>query len=182
MLVNWVIEPVDLPLIRRRCNVCPSDSFRPNGKFRINANHKLLDVWLLALCTGCGKTTKLTIMERTNVRDIPSTFLDRLHQNDLSLAAELLQDPGVRRRNRIALDWGNAWRLDTGGAIPPGDEVTDVEVRFPTPFPVRAMRVIAEGCGISRSETEKLVSDGRIVSATSLDGKVSRDFVFTLKH
>jgi hypothetical protein len=42
--------------------------------------------------------------------------LDQLHDNDASLAAELLHGPAVRCHNHIALDWDNAWRLDTGGS------------------------------------------------------------------
>ena len=35
--------------------------YRTQGKFRVNANHKLLDVWLLALCAQCGETIKLSV-------------------------------------------------------------------------------------------------------------------------
>jgi hypothetical protein len=41
---------------------------------------------------------------------------DRLHDNDFGLTAELLQDPLMQWRNRIAVDGDNAWRLDTGGS------------------------------------------------------------------
>src|SRR6476646_9780141 len=120
--------PTCLPLVRRRCHACASESFRTSGKFRVNANHKLIDVWLLALCTVCGETTKLTVMERMNVRSVRPELLDRLHDNDPVLAAELLQEPAVRRRNRIALDWEDAWRLDTGGSDHLDREVIDVSV------------------------------------------------------
>ncbi|MFD1659631.1 DUF1062 domain-containing protein [Streptomyces caeni] len=182
MLETWVVEPVCLPLIRRRCHVCASDSFRTSGKFRVNANHKLIDVWLLALCTACGETTKLTVMERMNVRSVRPELLDRLHDNDPHLAAELLQDPVVRRRNRIALDWDDAWRLDTGGSDHLDRDVIDVSVRFAARIPVRPVRLIAEGCGLSRAEVEKLITDGKLVSAVRLSGKLSGDFTFTLKR
>ncbi|MFD4553501.1 DUF1062 domain-containing protein [Streptomyces sp. NPDC058469] len=182
MLENWMVEPVCLPLIRRRCHVCASDRFRTSGKFRVNANHKLIDVWLLALCTACGDTAKLTVLERMNVRSVRPELLDRLHDNDPGLAAELLQDPIVRRRNRIALDWDNAWRLDTGGSDHLGREVVDVSVRFAARIPVRPVRLIAEGCGLSRAEVEKLVTEGNLVSAVRLSSKLSGDFAFTLKR
>jgi hypothetical protein len=57
-----------LPAIRRRCRTCPSTEYRTQGRFRVNANHKLLDVWLLALCVQCGQTVKLTVLERVHVR------------------------------------------------------------------------------------------------------------------
>ncbi|MFI1029477.1 DUF1062 domain-containing protein [Streptomyces sp. NPDC020951] len=188
MLENWVVMPTCLPLVLRRCHTCASDRFRANGKFRVNANHKLLDAWLLVLCTGCGETAKLTVLERMQVRSVRPELLDRLHDNDPALAAELLQDPVVRRRNRIALDWDDAWRLDTGGSDRPdrevidASEVIDVSVHFAARIPVRPVRLIAEGCGLSRAEVERLLTEGSLVSAVRLSGKLSDDFTFTLKR
>lgn len=174
--------PTCLPLIRRRCHACGSERFRASGKFRVNANHKLIDVWLLVLCSGCGDTAKLTVLERVTVRSIRPELLDRLHGNDPGLTAELLQDPLVLRRNRIALDWQNAWRLDTGGSDRLDREVIDVSVRFAARIPVRPVRLIAEGCGLARAEAERLLAEGKVVSAVRLTGTVSGDFAFTLKR
>lgn len=182
MLINWVVAPTCLPLVIRRCHVCASERFRASGKFRVNANHKLLDAWLLVLCTRCGDTAKLTLLERTNVRSIRPELLDRLHHNDPALTAELLQDPVVQHRNRIALDWDGAWRLDTGGGDHRDAEVIDVAVRFAARIPVRPVRLIAEGCGLSRAEVERLVAEGKVVSAVRLTGRLSGDFTFTLKR
>ncbi|MGW1912646.1 DUF1062 domain-containing protein [Streptomyces sp. NPDC002076] len=182
MLNTWVVAPTCLPLVLRRCHACASERFRANGRFRVNANHKLLDAWLLVLCTVCGETAKLTVLERMNVRSVRPELLDRLHGNDPGLAAELLQDPAVRRRNRIALDWADAWRLDTGGSDHLDREVIDVSVRFAARIPVRPVRLIAEGCGLSRAEVEGLITEGKLVSAVRLSGKLSGDFTFTLKR
>jgi hypothetical protein len=182
VLENWVVVPTCLPLVRRRCHTCASERFRASGKFRVNAHHKLIDAWLLALCTACGETAKLTVLERTNVRSVRPELLDRLHGNDLGLTAELLQDPAVRRRNRIALDWGNGWRLDTGGSDHLEREVIDVSVRFAARIPVRPVRLISEGCGLSRAEAERLIREGKLVSAVRLSGRVSGDFTFMLKR
>ncbi|MFC8074608.1 DUF1062 domain-containing protein [Streptomyces sp. NPDC057307] len=196
MLKIWVVMPTCLPLVRRRCHTCASERFRANGKFRVNAHHKLIDAWLLALCTVCGETTKLTVLERMNVRSVRPELLDRLHDNDLGLAAELLQDPVVRRRNRITLDWDNAWRLDTGGSDQPegeageveeagevgeAEEAIEVSVRFAARIPVRPVRLIADGFGHSRAEAGRLIAEGKIVSAVRLSGRLSGDFTFMLK-
>ncbi|WP_328364986.1 DUF1062 domain-containing protein [Micromonospora zamorensis] len=182
MLRNWAVVPTCLPLINRRCRSCASERLRPSGKFRVNANHKLIDVWLLALCTACGETAKLTVLERMTVRTIPPELLDRLHGNDPGLTADLLQDPDVQRANRIALDWTGAWRLDTGGSDHPDGETIDVSVRFAARIPVRPVRLIAEGCGLTRGEVERLIVQGKLVSAVRLNAKLSGDFTFTLKH
>ncbi|MGW2570718.1 DUF1062 domain-containing protein [Streptomyces sp. NPDC001537] len=182
MLNTWVVMPTCLPTVLRRCHSCASERFRANGKFRVNAHHKLLDAWLLVLCTGCGDTAKLTVLDRTNVRCIRPELLDRMHANDPDLAAELLQDPALQRRNRAALDWDGAWRLDTGGTDHLDREVIDVRVRFTARIPVRPVRLIADGCGLSRAEVERLITDGKLVSAVRLGGRLSGDFTFTLKR
>lgn len=112
------------------------------------------------LCTACGDTAKLTVLERVNVRSVRPELLDRLHANDPGLTAELLQDPALRRRNRIALDWAGAWCLDTGGSDHLDREVIDVSVRFAARIPVRPVRLIADGCGLSRAEVERLITEG----------------------
>ena len=182
MLTNWVVMPTCLPLVLRRCHTCASERFRADGKFRVNAHHKLIDAWLLVLCTTCGETAKLTVLERTQVRSVRPELLDRLHDNDPALAAELLQDPVLRRRNRIALDWNGAWRLDTGGSDHLDREVIDVSVRFAARIPVRPARLIAEGCGLSRAEAERLTKEGKLVSAVRLNARLSGAFTFTLKR
>jgi hypothetical protein len=177
-----MVVPACLPLVRRRCHVCGSERFRPSGTFRVNANHKLIDAWLLALCVACGETAKLAVLERVTVRAIRPELLDRLHHNDPGLTAELLQDPVLHRRNRVALDWDGAWRLDTGGSDHLDREVIDVSVRFAARIPVRPVRLIARGCGLSRAEVDRLITEGKLVSAVRLNGKLSGDFSFTLKR
>ena len=117
-----------------------------------------------------------------NVRSLRRELLDRLHHNDPDLIAKVLQDPVVLRRNRIALDWDNAWHLDAGGSIALGDEAIDISVRFAARIPVRPVRLIAEGFGLSRAEVERLIAGGNLVSAVRLSGKRSGDFTFTLKR
>lgn len=188
MSKTWVVVPTCLPTVLRRCHRCPSGRFRAYGKFRVNAHHKLLDAWLLARCTVCGDTTKLTVLERAHVRSVRPGLLSLLHDNDPGLAAELLQDPAVRRRNRIAVDWDNAWRLDGGARDRPHQphqpegEAIEVSVRFAARIPVRPVRLIADGFGLSRSEVERLLAEGNLVSTVRLSGRLSDDFTFTLKH
>ena len=182
MLEHWAVVPTCLPLVRRRCPACGAGRFRASGKFRVNANHKLLDAWLLVLCSRCGDTAKLTVLERVTVRSVRSELLDRLHDNDPGLTAELLQDPVVQHRNRVTLDWTGAWRLDTGVPVRPDREAIDVSVRFAARIPVRPVRLIADGWGLRRAEVERLISEGRIVAAVRLGGTLSGDFSFTAKR
>ncbi|SDN44865.1 DUF1062 domain-containing protein [Actinacidiphila guanduensis] len=174
--------PTCLPLVRRRCHACGCERFRTGGKFRINAHRKLLDVWLLVLCTTCEDTVKLTVLDRTSVRAVRPALLDRLHANDIGLAVELLQDPALLHRNRVALDWQDAWRLETGGTAHLDQESIDVSVRFAAAIPIRPLRLIAEGCALTRAQADRLAKEGKLVSAVRLNTRSAGDFTFTLKR
>jgi hypothetical protein len=178
---QWRVRPTDFPTIRRRCRACPSMEFRTQGKFRVNANHKLLDVWLLALCAQCGETTKLTVLERAHVRSIDLEMLSRFHENDASLAAELLADPQLAHRNDVALDWAGAWMLEMDPVELPKADILDVSVRFTHRIPLRVSTLIAAGLEVSGSEVTRLIASGGISSDDKLTGRRARDFSFVVQ-
>ncbi|WP_184846682.1 DUF1062 domain-containing protein [Allocatelliglobosispora scoriae] len=69
MLKNWAAAvPTCLPLASRCCHAHPSEHFRADSRFRVNAHQKILDTWLLALCTAYGEPGRLTVLERMNMR------------------------------------------------------------------------------------------------------------------
>lgn len=177
--MHWLVRPTGLPLLHRRCLRCPSARFRTHGKFRVNANHKLLDVWLLALCAGCGETVKLTVLERANVRTVDPAALAAFHGNDPVRAAKLLRDPSVLRRNAVTPDWEQAWTLDKPAAIPKA-AVIETSVHFAEPLPLTMSRLLSVGLAVSRSQVRRFVADGTLSSKHRLTGKVSGDFAFTL--
>ncbi len=60
--------------------------------------------------------------------------------------------------------------------------MVDVAVRFAARIPVRPTRLIADGFGLSRAEVDRLITEGMVVSAVRLSGRLSGDFAFTLKR
>jgi hypothetical protein len=122
---------------------CRSESATTGeGRFRVNANGNLLDVWLLVRCVSCDRTSKLTVHERAPVRSFDPAELDGYHANDPELVASRLLDPLLARRNRFTLDWKGAWRLDTPSAWRAEAWPVKVEVVFEDPVPVRPERLI----------------------------------------
>ena len=179
--VTWRLRQTRLPRLRGRCVACAAAStFDPTGKFRVNANGKTIDVWLLLRCQGCGQVRKVTVVERSPVRSIDPALLRRYHDNDPGLVAEVLLAAPLHQRNRLTVDWEGAWVLDAD-PIPgwPGRPVT-VCVELVAAIPVRPLRLVADGLGISRAAAERLRADGRIRSSTRLDTRTSSGFSFTL--
>jgi hypothetical protein len=178
---QWLVRPTDLPTIRRRCRTCPSTEYRTQGRFRVNANHKLLDVWLLALCVQCGETVKLTVLERVHVRSIKPAMLSGFHDNDPALAAKLLAEPDVMRRNDVTLDWADAWTLEMSPVELPKADILDVSVHFAQRIPIRLTTLIATGLELSGAEVTKSIAAGRITSERKLTGRCAQDFSFTFR-
>lgn len=177
IVLPWVVRRTRLPLLSVRCVDCRSESATTGeGRFRVNANGKLLDVWLLVRCVSCDRTSKLTVRERAPVSSFRPAELHGYGVNDPELVASTLLDPLLARRNRFTLDWTGAWRLDTPS---PAwlDEAwpVQVEVVFEDPVPVRPGRLIARGLGLSRNEVLR-----RVKCDISLRRPTSAGFTFTV--
>ena len=99
----WKVIPCETPKIIRKCTRCNADRFRSADKFRVNANKKILDAWLIYKCIQCDFTLKLSIFRRTTVSKIESTLLQRLQENDQLLAWQYAFDTNLH--NGMQLDW-----------------------------------------------------------------------------
>ncbi|MCP2341603.1 DUF1062 domain-containing protein [Actinomadura rupiterrae] len=175
-MLPWVVRRTRLPLVSVRCPDCRSGSATTgDGRFRVNANGKLLDVWLLVRCVSCNRTIKLTVHDRAPVRSFDPAALRGYRVNDPGLVASTLLDPRLAQRNRCALDWDGSWRLDA--ASPWIDEGWPVQigVAFADPVLVRPERLIAQGLGLSRSQVLR-----RIKCETPLRRPTSTGFTFTV--
>ena len=175
-VLPWVVSRTRLPLLSLRCVNCRSESATAGeGRFRVNANGKLLDVWLLVRCVSCGRTSKLTVHERAPVRSFNPAELHGYCVNDPELVASKLLDPLLARRSHFTLDWTGAWRLDTPSAWPDKPWPIQVEVVFEDPIPVRPERLIAQGLRLSRNEVLR-----RIKCDIPLRRPTSTGFTFTV--
>ncbi|MBP2707988.1 DUF1062 domain-containing protein [Microbispora sp. RL4-1S] len=176
IVLSWVVRRTRLPLLSLRCVDCGSESATTGeGRFRVNANGKLLDVWLLVRCVSCDRTSKLTVHERAPVRSLDPAELHGYRVNDPELVASRLLDPLLARRNRFALDWTGAWRLDTPPARLDEAWPVQVDVLFEDPVPVRPDRLIAHGLGLSRNEVLR-----RIKGDIPLRRTTNAGFTFTV--
>ncbi|WP_254715302.1 DUF1062 domain-containing protein [Actinomadura sp. NAK00032] len=157
-MLPWIVRRTRLPLLSLRCPGCRSESATAGeGRFRVNANGKLLDVWLLVRCASCDRTRKLTVHERAPVASFAAADLRGYRANDPDLVASTLLDPLLARRNRFTLDWTGAWRLHTPPERPDEAWPLRVRVALEDPVPVRPERLIARGLGLSRNEVRRRV-------------------------
>lgn len=174
-MLPWAVRRTRLPLLVLTCVDCACErATTKDGRFRVNANGKLLHVWLLVNCVGCDRTGKLTVHDRVPVRSLPADLLAGYTANSMDLVAQVLLDPSTAHRNRFALDWEGCWELEAPAA-PDGPWPVQVDVAFEDPVPVRPERLIAQALGISRSEVAR-----RVKADFPLKRRTGQDFSFLL--
>lgn len=91
----WKVIPSSTPKIVRKCGRCKENRFCSSDKFRVNANKKVIDAWLIYKCIQCDFTLKLSIITRTTVAKIDRTLLQRLQENDQALAWQYAFDTSL---------------------------------------------------------------------------------------
>ena len=81
--------------IIRRCGGCKrKKAFVCSGKFRVNANGRRIDVWLIYRCEKCGHTLNVPIYARVRPERIEPELYERFLENDRELAMEYAGDRG----------------------------------------------------------------------------------------
>jgi len=68
------------------------------NKFRVNANGKSIDVWLLFDCCSCGASAKLPVLERIAVSKIGRVRLQAFETNDPDEVTAAARDVALLRR------------------------------------------------------------------------------------
>ncbi|MBL8709247.1 MAG: DUF1062 domain-containing protein [Rhodospirillaceae bacterium] len=150
--------------VHRHCARCKTDRpFASSGRFRVNAQKKLIDIWLIWRCTTCDQTWNQSIHERRPVRSLPPAELDAFMGNDAGLAqhhAGLLaagmgagwaEEVRVERRILVPMTEATA-RLELVVAAPPGNGL-------------RLDRVLAMGLMLGRGEVTSLAESGALIVA-----------------
>ncbi|WP_346124926.1 DUF1062 domain-containing protein [Micromonospora coerulea] len=147
IVLSWTVRRMRLPLLAFRCVHCHSGLVSTgDGKFRVGANGKLLDIWLLVACVSCDPTSKVTVHDRVPVRYLDPILLKSCCGNSSALVARVLLDPLIARRNRFALAWDSCWEL-LAPSPPESPWPVQVSVIFDEPVPLCHERLIAQGAG-----------------------------------
>ena len=181
----WVVRECGLPTIVKPCVDCCGTRHRPSGKIRVNANGKLLDVWLLLICAGCGRTSKVPVLERVHVQTLEHARQLAYEANDPAMVRSLTMSASLAAKNGYRLDWASTWELETDMPFysPSDPAPLKVLVSFSLPAPIRVERLLMLGLGVSRADARRMVAEGRIRLPAALDakGKVHQDFEFTVE-
>lgn len=166
---EYRILPVSGYKILRGCPGCGGRSaYGSTGNFRVNANGRQIDVWLIYRCEKCGHTYNLAIYERVAPKDIPGEEYRQFLENHREAALWWGTRKEVFARNRAEIDpEGIEYETILIGKENEENEGREGKKRLiaidnPYELKIRTDKVAAEICHITRSRLRRLVQEGKI--------------------
>jgi hypothetical protein len=179
----WAVRQRALPAVVRPCLDCDGTRHHPSGRFRVNANGNIINVWLLLRCATCNRTSQVPVYrERVHVAPLEPARRVAYETNDPAVLRELAMSESLAAKNGYRLDWTGTWELETDAPFYALDDPTPLRVliSFELPAPVRVERLLMLGLGLSRGEVRRLVVDGRIHPPLAPEAKAHQDFELTV--
>ena len=79
---TWRIKVLNPPHLNKQCSRCKNHKFYCSEKFRMNAQKKNIDIWLIYRCSSCDNTFNMTILSRTKSDLIDKGLFDKFSKND----------------------------------------------------------------------------------------------------
>lgn len=158
--MTWRVELVCAPAAARHCKKCGrKTNFVCSDAFRINAQQKTLDVWLLYRCEQCSTTWNHTLFTRVSPQSLGGGILEKLHGNDPALAMQYAMDTALLRKN--GAEPGEAvYRVV--GDMPDAPGPATLRICSAYDLQVRVAVLLREKLGLSRRELDAWLQSGKI--------------------
>ena len=165
----WEVKARNTPLLKRKCNHCNSDRFYCSEKFRMNAQKKNIDIWLIYRCIKCDNTYNMTIFSRTKAELINKDLFNKFSENNTEIAWEYAFSQEVSRKNNVELDFGNVEydiRYDNilvEDILNFDSEVIIFKIKYPFDFRLKLSSVIRICLKLSANKLNKLI-EAKVIS------------------
>ena len=160
--VRWRILPLETPKVKKHCAHCGATaSFSSSDRFRVNAQARRVDVWLIYRCCDCGATWNLPIHRRRRPVEIGEEPYRLFLANDPEVSWRYAFDLCRLGEHAVRVETPVAFRIVRSAEMD-GCEVLRIVLEMPYPCGVRLDRLLAEGMGVSRSRVARWQKERRL--------------------
>ncbi|WP_250254289.1 DUF1062 domain-containing protein [Chryseobacterium sp. Marseille-Q3244] len=175
---TWVVKAQNTPLLKKKCSHCDSERFHCSDKFRLNAQKKNIDIWLIYRCVKCSHRYNMTLFSRIRTESISKEIFNRLSENDTDLAWEYAFSRETRKKNNAEADLESvAYEIQFDEVsieqmMASDSEVLSFRIKCPFEFNLRLSTVIRTCLNLSSSKLNQLMeADAVFVHERSLQKK-----------
>jgi len=159
----WEVKAKNTPLLNKKCNRCDSDRFYCSEKFRMNAQKKNIDIWLIYRCIKCDSTYNMTIFSRTKPESVNKALFNSFSRNDTAIAWEYAFSPEAKQKNNLEFDYGSVeYEIQHDGItaedlINIDSEAVTFKIRCPFDFNLKLSSVIRVCLKLSAGRLNQLI-------------------------
>lgn len=161
----WEIRLLSPPQVLKHCKKCGrKTAFACSGQFRVNAQRRYLDIWLIYKCSNCDATWNAAVFSRISPQSINAELLDGFCQNDAALAERYAMDYAFLRGNGAEVEPPEYSVI--GDSFSP-DAAVELEIKPQYPLPIRVSSLVRAKLHLSQKEYSQLVTCGAVKSIPS---------------
>ena len=161
--VTWTLHPQSPPRLWRHCGRCKqSRPFACSHKFRLNAQKKRIDAWLVYRCTACDRSWNCPVIERRTQKTIDPAVYAGLMANAPELVRRYAFDRDFLGRHADRIETGNDLAVikSAAGRPPAAPVAAVISIAAEQASPIRLDRLISVELGLSRRTARQLQEAG----------------------
>lgn len=165
--ITWEVKVNNTPLLIKKCSHCDSDRFYCSDKFRMNAQKKNIDVWLIYRCVKCDNTCNLTLLSRSKPDLIDKTLFHSFSMNDKDTAWKYAFSTEMERKNNLRLDYDSVEyevipNTSLEDLLNLSNEVIKIHIKCKFEFDLKLSSLIRRRFSLSANQVKRMFEDGII--------------------
>lgn len=176
------IIALETPKVLTNCHRCKKTTeFYCSEKFRVNAQQKSIDVWLIYKCKHCDSTWNYPILSRVHTNSIDKLLHQKFMNNDREIAWKYAFQINKLRKACAEVKTNVPYTLEMEAV-----NIREKNIRLflfsKYKFDLRLDKLLTEILGISRSKLEQLANSESIITnpQVSMNSKIKEDLWITV--
>ena len=170
--ITWEVKVKNTPLLIKKCSHCDSDRFYCSDKFRMNAQKKNIDVWLIYRCVKCDNTCNLTLLSRSKPDLIDKTLFHSFSMNDKDTAWKYAFSTEMERKNNLRLDYDSVEyevipNTSLEDLLNLSNEVIKIHIKCKFEFDLKLSSLIRRYFSLSANQVKRMFEDGIITISSN---------------
>ncbi|MBL1220964.1 DUF1062 domain-containing protein [Chryseobacterium sp. L7] len=162
---KWEVKAKNSPLLKKKCSHCDGSRFQCSDKFRLNAQKKNIDIWLIYRCVECSSRYNMTLFSRIRTESISKELFNKMSENNTETAWEYAFSHEIRRKNNVEADLSSVEyeieheEIPVKEIINSTDEVITFKIKCPYDFNLRISAIIRKCLSLSLRQLDQFVEN-----------------------
>lgn len=167
--IIWEVQSLSFLPVLRYCKKCGKKNlFACSRQFRVNAQRRYLDIWLIYKCRDCNTTWNAAVYSLISPQAIKPRLLDGFYKNDNELVEKYAMDSLFLQENGAEAGLPEYSVIGECFSL---NETVQLEIKSKYPLSVKVSSVVRSKLLLSEKEYLRLIASGKIKSLPGQDLK-----------